>query len=149
MNPIAIGSDHGGYQLKALLVKSLRDWGFEVQDLGTHSAESCDYPDIAHALASGIEQGRFDLGMLVCGTGVGMSMAANRHPAVRAAVVSDPFTARMAREHNHANVLCLGERVVGMGLALAIVRAWLDARPDTDARHSRRVAKISPGEPRT
>jgi ribose 5-phosphate isomerase B len=149
MNPIAIGSDHGGYQLKALLVKSLQEWGLEVQDLGTHSSESCDYPDIAHALARGIEQGRFDIGLLVCGTGVGMSIAANRHAAVRAAVVSDPFTARMAREHNHSNVLCLGERVVGQGLALAIVRAWLDARPDTDPRHSRRVAKLNPGEPRT
>jgi ribose 5-phosphate isomerase B len=149
MNPIAVGSDHGGLRLKATLLKTLQGWGFETQDLGCHSSESCDYPDFAHALASGIEQGLFELGLLVCGTGVGMSIAANRHPAVRAAVVSDPFTARMAREHNHANVLCLGERVVGEGLAVAIVRAWLDARPDTDPRHSRRVEKLNASGPKT
>jgi ribose 5-phosphate isomerase B len=142
MTRLAIASDHGGFTLKAALCEALRTWGVEFDDLGVDSASSCDYPDFAHKLASGIQQGRFSQGVLVCGTGIGMSIAANRHPGVRAAVVSEPYSARMSREHNHANVLCLGQRVVGEGLALLILRTWLDAEPDNDPRHLRRIDKI-------
>ncbi len=142
MSRIAIASDHGGFHLKAVLVKAMNEWGLAVEDLGTHTDASCDYPDYAHALARAVSQGRFQRGVLICGTGIGMSITANRHPGVRAAAVSDTFSARMAREHNDANVLCMGERVVGQGLALEILKAWLDGRPDPDARHVRRVAKI-------
>jgi ribose 5-phosphate isomerase B len=142
MIALAIASDHGGFKLKSALVKALVAWGVAVDDLGTDSASSCDYPDFAHTLATGIHTGRWQLGVLVCGTGVGMSIAANKHPGVRAAVVSDTFSARMSREHNHANVLCLGERVVGEGLALDILRSWLDAAASDDPRHLRRIAKI-------
>lgn len=142
MSRIAIASDHGGFKLKSALANALAEWGLSVEDLGTHSEASCDYPDYAHALARGVAEGRFPRGVLICGTGIGVSIAANRHPGVRAAVVSDTFSARMAREHNDANVLCMGARVVGEGLALDILKAWLDARPDPDPRHLRRVAKI-------
>lgn len=142
MSTLAIASDHGGLRLKAVLVQALKDWGVPCEDLGTHTERSCDYPDYAHELARGVAEGRFERGVLVCGTGIGMSIAANRHAGVRAAVVSDTFSARMAREHNNANVLCMGERVVGPGLALEILRVWLDASADSDPRHARRVAKI-------
>lgn len=144
MSRIGIASDHGGFQLKGAVVRALRNWAIDFEDLGPYSPDACDYPDYAHELAHGFETNRFSLGILICGTGIGMSIAANRHSALRAAVVSDCFSARMAREHNHANVLCLGARVVGEGLALAIVRAWLDATPDTDPRHLRRLAKLDP-----
>lgn len=147
MNRIALASDHGGLGLKNVLVKSLKTWGLEVEDLGTHTDASCDYPDYAHALALGIVDGRYARGILVCGTGIGMSIAANRHAGVRAAVVSDTWSARMSREHNHANVLCLGARVVGEGLALDIVRAWIDTQADPDPRHGRRVVKLDIPEP--
>ncbi|MFW5739678.1 MAG: ribose 5-phosphate isomerase B [Myxococcota bacterium] len=147
MNAIAIASDHGGYALKSVLVEALTRWAIPYEDLGTHSEASCDYPDYAHSLARGIADGRFERGVLICGTGLGMSMAANRHHHVRAAVVSDTYSARMAREHNNANVLCMGERVVGPGLALDILRIWLDTQPDTSDRHARRVAKLNPSDP--
>jgi ribose 5-phosphate isomerase B len=142
MPTLAIASDHGGLQLKAALCRALASWGVAFEDLGTSSEASCDYPDFAHKAADGVQKGRYDKAVLVCGTGVGMSIAANKHPGVRAAVVSDPFSARMAREHNHANVLCLGQRVVGEGLALMILRTWLDAEPDRDPRHVRRIDKL-------
>jgi ribose 5-phosphate isomerase B len=147
MSRIGIASDHGGLELKTALAKVLGSWGHEVSDLGTSSSASCDYPDFAHALAEGLQQGRFELGVLVCGTGVGMSIAANKHPGVRAAVVSEPYSAQMAREHNHANVLCLGQRVVGEGLAQLILRSFLQAAPDTNPRHLRRLEKLEPPGP--
>ena len=143
MSKLAIASDHGGFALKSALVQALSRWGTAFEDLGSHDTSSCDYPDKAHALAHGIADGRFDRGVLICGTGIGMSIAANRHPHVRAAVVSDTYSARMAREHNDANVLCMGERVVGVGLAVDILRIWLDTDSDPDTRHARRVAKIN------
>jgi ribose 5-phosphate isomerase B len=143
MNLLAIASDHGGCGLKSVLVEALTRWAIPFEDLGTHDGTSCDYPDYAHAVAKGIADGRFDRGVLICGTGVGMVIAANRHPQVRAAVVSDPYSARMAREHNDANVLCMGERVVGPGLALDILRVWLDTERDPNERHARRIAKIN------
>jgi ribose 5-phosphate isomerase B len=143
MDKIVIASDHAGFRLKAELVSELRERGLEVEDLGTHDELSTDYPDYAHALAAGIESGRFQQGVLVCGTGIGMAMTANRHPRVRAAVCSDTFSARMARAHNDANVLCLGGRVVGLGLAIDLVDAFLGARFE-GGRHAGRVQKIEP-----
>lgn len=142
MPTLAIASDHGGFLLKTALCRALASWGIVFEDLGTDSQASCDYPDFAHKVAEGVRLSRYDRAVLVCGTGIGMAIAANKHPAVRAAVVSDPFSARMAREHNHANVLCLGQRVVGEGLAVMILRAWLDAQPDQDPRHLRRIDKL-------
>lgn len=143
MQTLAIASDHGGFALKSALVEVLKRDGISFEDLGTHDGASCDYPDYAHRVARGIAEGRFEMGVLICGTGVGMSMAANRHPSVRAAVVSDTYSARMARQHNDANVLCMGERVVGPGLAADILQVWLTTAKDPDERHARRVAKIS------
>jgi ribose 5-phosphate isomerase B len=145
---VAVGCDHAGLRLKADLLEALRERGVEVDDVGTHDAASCDYPDYGHAVARRVELGQSELGLLVCGTGVGMAMAANRHPGVRAVVCSDTFSARMAREHNHANVLCVGERVVGPGLAREILFAFLDARFE-GGRHERRVGKIERPDPET
>lgn len=140
---IDIASDHAGYELKTVLVEELRRRGFTVRDHGTSSTASCDYPDFAHALARSIANGEANRGILVCGTGVGMSIAANRHPEVRAVVCSEPFSARMSRKHNDANVLCLGARVVGVGTALDIVDAFLESEFE-GGRHAARVAKINP-----
>lgn len=137
---IAIASDHGGLNLKASLLEHLGT-DHEVVDLGPHSADSVDYPDFAHALCRALLAGEHDRGILVCGTGQGMAIAANKHPGLRAAVVSDVFSARMASLHNNAQVLCLGERVVGAGLALDLVDAWMQAEFE-GGRHSRRVGKI-------
>ena len=139
---IAFGADHGGYRLKNELVELVRKAGHDVVDLGTTSAESTDYPDYAHQVASRVAAGEADRGILVCGSGVGMSIAANRHAKVRAVVCSDVYTARMSRSHNDANVLCLGERVVGPGLAAEIVSTWLREEPEANERHARRRAKI-------
>lgn len=147
---IAIASDHGGLRLKTELVRELAKLEpragerFEVDDLGTNSDQSCDYPDFAHAMATGIVAGKWPRGILVCGTGVGMSIAANRHRGIRAVVCSDTYTARLSRSHNDTNVLCIGERVVGSGLALDIVLAWLGEEASGDARHARRREKIEP-----
>jgi len=143
MPVLGIASDHGGFELKTVLKKALEEWGVAYEDLGCFSIQSCDYPDIAHQLAEAIESGRFESGVLVCGTGIGVSMAANRHRGVRAALCTDPYMARMARQHNNANLLCLGGRVVGDGLGRDILRAFLDARFE-GGRHERRVAKIDP-----
>lgn len=138
---IALASDHGGYQLKQAVEDWVRELGHEVQDFGVHSPESADYPDYAALVASKVASGEYDRGILVCGTGIGMSIAANKVPGVRAAVCHDVFSAQATREHNDANVLCLGERVVGPGLARAIVEAWLRA-DFAGGRHARRVEKI-------
>jgi len=139
-----LGSDHAGLALKQRLAGVLVDLGARIEDLGTYEDTSCDYPDFAHAVASGVASGRFARGLLICGTGLGMSYAANRHAGVRAAVCTHELLARMARAHNDANVLCLGARVVGEELAEAILRAFFEAGFDGD-RHLRRVAKIEPG----
>lgn len=139
--PLAVASDHAGLELKQALVSELSKRGIEVRDFGTTSSASCDYPDFAHAVARAIAQGEVERGLLVCGTGVGMSIAANRHREVRAVVCSEPFSARMARAHNDANVLCIGARVVGGGTALEIVDAFLGASFE-GGRHAGRVAKI-------
>jgi ribose 5-phosphate isomerase B len=139
---IAFGCDHAGFPLQAEVLDTLRAAGHEVIDLGARSAtESVDYPDFAHAVAAQITAGEVALGILVCGSGVGMSMAANRHPGVRAVVCSEAYSARMARLHNDANVLCFGARVVGPGVARALVEAFVGTAFE-GGRHARRVAKI-------
>ena len=138
---LAIGSDHAALPLKNRLRDQLRDWGHAVEDLGTHSADSVDYSDFAHAVATAVQGGSVERGVLVCGTGLGMSMAANRHRGVRAALCDNDFSARMARLHNDANVLCMGARVVAPEYALEILRVFLDT-PYEGTRHVRRVAKI-------
>ena len=136
---LIIGSDHGGLQLKLELRRLLDERDVEYLDIGCHDATSVDYPDYAHQVAAAVVEGGFDLGVLVCGTGQGMAMAANRHPGVRAALCTDVFSARMARAHNDANVLCLGGRVVGPGLARAVLEAFLD----TGFEGGRHVARVS------
>ena len=138
---ITTGSDHAGLSLKKDLIAHLESLGHDVQDVGTHNSNSCDYPDFAQAVGNAVGTGEADWGLLVCGTGIGMCMAVNKMNNIRAAVVSDTFSARMTRLHNDANVLCIGERVVGGGLALDIVNAWLEARFE-GGRHQRRVDKM-------
>ena len=138
---IVIASDHAGFDLKHEVRRHLVDLGHEVRDLGPEEKARCDYPDYASKVAAAVASGEAELGFLCCGTGVGMSMAANKVHGVRAAVVSDSFSARATREHNDANVLCLGERVVGTGLALQIVDAFLGATFE-GGRHTGRVSKI-------
>lgn len=142
---IAIGSDHGGFQLKKTICRFLEEEGIAYQDFGTYSPESCDYPDIAFAVAEAVARGEFDQGILICGTGIGMAIAANKVPGIRAALCHDTYSARMSREHNDANVLTLGERVVGPGLAVEIVKTWLSSS-FAGERHSRRVEKIKARE---
>lgn len=139
---IAIGSDHGGFALKELLIKVLAERGETVADVGCFSGASCDYPDFAEAVCRAVLDGTADRGILICGTGIGMSMAANRHRGIRAALCHDEYTARLSREHNNANVLCLGARVIGPGVAEGIVTVWLRAGFD-GGRHCLRVAKFS------
>lgn len=138
---IPIGADHAGYELKERLVEALRALGYAPLDLGTHSAESTDYPDYAHQVAARIEHHDAQRGVLLCGTGLGMSYAANRHPGVRAAVAWTPEVARLAREHNDANVLILPARFVSADEGVEILKTWLTTE-FAGGRHSRRVAKI-------
>lgn len=138
---IAVGADHGGFQAKQAVIEHLSSQGLEVADFGTFSAESCDYPDIAQPVAQAVVRGEVDLGILICGTGIGMSIAANKVQGIRAALCSDTFSARMAREHNDSNILCLGARVLGLGLMLDIVDAYLRGS-FVGGRHKTRVEKI-------
>ena len=144
---LAIGADHAGFLLKNHLAQKLRAEGHDVQDLGTHDAQSVDYPDFAAAVGRAVAGGDAELGILVCGSGIGVAIAANKIPGVRAATCNDLYTARLSRAHNDANVLTLGARVVGEGLAEEIVVAFL-ASPFEEGRHARRVAKIHALEPR-
>lgn len=141
---VLIGSDHAGFLLKQEIIAHFQDQ-IELIDLGTHSTESCDYPDIAQTMALKIQKkpNRL-LGILICGTGIGVAIAANRFKGVRAAVCRSEFEAEMARRHNHSNILCLGERVTGKGLAFNIVKTFLQT-PVEKGRHSRRVKKIDQG----
>ena len=139
---IAIASDHGGFALKEELLAHLRARGVEVDDLGTYSSESCDYPVYAEKLGRAVAAGTYERGILICGTGIGISIAANKIPGIRAALCSDCFSAEMCRRHNDANVLALGGRVLGVELAKRIVDTYLAASFD-GGRHERRVALIS------
>ena len=139
---LVCGSDHAGLRLKEELKKHLEEKGITVHDVGTHSNESCDYPDFAVQVARAVANREADFGLLVCGTGIGMAITANKIAGVRAASVSDTFSAHASREHNDANVLCIGERVVGIGLAKDILDAFLGAQFQ-GGRHAGRVAKIN------
>lgn len=141
--PVALGADHAGVALKATLADALAAAGHPVLDLGTHGTDSVDYPDFAEAVARAVLDGRARFGVLVCGTGIGISIAANRHAGIRCALAHDATTARLSREHNDANVLALGARVVGAEVALDALRAFL-ATPFGGGRHERRVRKLSP-----
>ncbi len=140
---IAIGCDHAATTLKAVVIEHLKARGIEPVDVGTHSTASCHYPVYAHAVCEKIQSGECALGILICGTGIGMSIAANKHRGIRAACCSDTFSARLTREHNDANVLCFGERVVGAGLAVDLVDAFLDAEYANGGNHLTRVAMLS------
>ncbi len=138
---VIAGSDHAGLALRAAAVAAARGAGFEVEDAGPFSGDSVDYPDYARRVAEAVAAGRARFGILVCGTGIGMSISANKVKGIRAALCTCEYEARMARAHNDANVLCVGERVVGLGLGEAIVKAFLET-PFEGGRHARRVDKI-------
>ena len=138
---LAIGSDHGGFKLKEYLKSEIRKLGHQVKDFGTYSLDSVDYPDFAKPLAKAIAKNKYPLGILVCGTGLGVSMVANKVKGIRAAVCHNVYTAKMAREHNNANVLCLGERVLSKAEALKTLKVFLTTKFG-GGRHLRRVKKI-------
>ena len=138
---IAIGSDHGGFSVKEIAKPHLEKLGYEVIDFGTNTPDSCHYPIYAEKVARAVASGEADKGILICGTGIGMSIAANKVKGIRAAAVSDCFTAQATREHNDSNIICLGERIVGPGLAMRIVDTWLEASFQ-GGRHQTRVDMI-------
>ena len=139
---IAIGSDHGGFELKKKLMEHLSERGLEYKDFGTYSSASCDYPVYAKAVARAVASGECDRGILICGTGIGVSMTANKVHGIRAALCGDCFSAEATRQHNDANILCMGARVVGEGLALTIADTFLDTPFSNDERHIRRISMI-------
>ncbi|WP_010246365.1 ribose 5-phosphate isomerase B [Acetivibrio cellulolyticus] len=138
---IAIGNDHAGYKLKGDIVKFLQSNNYEVVDFGTCDSQSVDYPDYGLKVAEAVKSGECEKGIIICGTGIGISMAANKVPGIRAALCTNSFMARMSREHNNANILALGERIIGLDLAIDIVDTWLKAEFLGD-RHQKRVNKI-------
>ena len=139
---IAIGCDHGGFELKNHIMKHLENRGLEYKDFGCFEEKSCDYPDIAKIVCDSVIEGKCDKAILVCGTGIGMSMAANKIKGIRAAHVTDVYSAKMTKVHNNANVICLGGRITGRELAFMIVDAWLDAEFEA-GRHQTRIDKIA------
>lgn len=139
---IAVGSDHGGLELKNAIQATLAARGLDVDDYGTDNGDSVDYPDFAEKVACAVSRGDVELGILVCGTGIGMSIVANKFPGVRAALATDEFMAQMAKEHNNANILVLGGRVLAKDLAVKMVNVWLDSTYEA-GRHQRRLDKIS------
>ncbi|MCW2237156.1 ribose 5-phosphate isomerase B [Azospirillum canadense] len=139
---IALASDHAGFELKAQIGSWLRDAGYEVIDLGCDGPQSVDYPDFAAAVAGAIADGRAERGVLICGSGIGISIAANRHPGIRAALVHDVTTSRLSREHNDANVVALGARIIGPEIARDCVDVFLKTAFEGGERHSRRIAKM-------
>lgn len=140
---VAVASDHAGFEMKQWVIDLLRDRGIDVSDLGTDSGESVDYPDFAQAIGEAIQRGDASRGILVCGSGAGAAIAANKMRGVRAAVCHDTYSAHQVVEHDDANVLCLGARIVGVALAEEIIDAFLGARFSTDERHRRRVGKVN------
>ena len=139
---IALGSDHGGYGLKQEVMKHLTEKGIEFKDYGCYSEESCDYPVYGKAVAEAVANGECEQGIIICGTGIGISIAANKIPGIRAALCHDCFSAQATREHNDANILAMGARVVGPGLALKIVDTFLETPFSGDERHVRRISMI-------
>jgi len=140
---VALGADHAGFPLKAILAEALRAAGHPLMDLGTHAPDSVDYPDFGAAVAKAVASGQARFGVLVCGTGIGISIAANRHPAIRCALVHDVTGARLTRAHNDANIIAFGARLIGPEVALDALRAFLET-PFDGGRHARRVRKLSP-----
>ena len=145
---IAVGCDHAGFPLKAAVVEELKRLGADVIDVGANSTDAVDYPDYAQAVAEAVAGGKADRGVLLCGSGVGASVAANKVPGVRAAVCHDTFSARQGVEDDDMNVLCLGARVIGQKLALDVIRAWLGATFSGEERHARRLEKVKAIEAR-
>lgn len=139
---VAIGADHAGYHLKEEVKACLKELGYACEDFGTHSANPVDYPDFAHAVADAVARGQYPRGILICGTGLGMAMTANKVTGIRAATCHDVFSAKQSRLHNDANILTMGGRVIGVGAAQEVVQAWL-ATPFEGGRHARRLEKIS------
>lgn len=139
---IAIGADHAGYRLKDVLIPFIRELGHTVEDLGSNGPSSVDYPDYAEAVCEKVVGGSADKGILICGTGIGMSIAANKVPGIRCALVHDLFSAKATREHNDTNVLAIGERVIGPGVAQEIIRVWLETEFSQGERHCGRIDKI-------
>lgn len=139
---IAIGSDHGGFELKQAIMAHLDKRGLEYKDFGTYDKASCDYPEYGKAVAHAVASGEYECGIIICGTGIGISISANKVPGIRAALCTDCFMAEATRLHNDANILALGGRVVGEGLALKIVDTFLDTPFSNDERHIRRISKI-------
>lgn len=142
MKKILLGCDHAAYEMKEQVKAHLVSRGFDVEDVGTFSTDSCHYPEIAHKLCKKIQSGESEWGILICGTGVGMSMAANKHKGIRAACCSDVFSARLTRQHNNANVLCFGARVIGIGTAIDLVNAFVDTAFE-GGKHAKRVDMIT------
>lgn len=139
---IAIASDHGGFELKKEIMAHLRERGLEYKDFGTYDGASCDYPDFGRPAAVAVAAGECERGILICGTGIGMSLVANKVEGIRCALCGDCFSAEATRQHNDANMLALGARVTGAGLALMIVDTFLDTPFSNDPRHIRRISKI-------
>ena len=139
---IALASDHGAYALKELVKKHLQDRGLEVKDFGTYSKDSCDYPDFAGAAAKAVARGDCHRGIVLCTTGIGVSIAANKVKGIRCALLSDLMSARLTREHNDTNMMAIGAAVVGEGLALEIIDTWLDTEFSHNERHQRRIDKV-------
>ena len=139
---IAIGCDHGALALKNAVVSHLNEKGFEVQDFGTHTPDSCDYPDFAGAAAKAVASGACDRGIVLCTTGIGVSITANKVSGIRCALLSDVMSARLTREHNDTNMMALGAGFVGQNLALEIVDTWLGTEFSGEARHQRRIDKV-------
>jgi len=145
---IVVGSDHGGYSLKREVIAGLRQDGHDLLDVGTDSVEAVDYPDFAEAVAAAVIDGRAERGVLICGSGVGACIAANKIPGVRAAICHDAYSAHQGVEHDNMNILVLGGRIVGTALALDLVRAFVAARYTAEERHARRLAKVTAIEQR-
>ncbi len=139
---VGIGADHGGYELKLKIVEYLKSAGFEYEDVGTNSKESCDYNEFAKTVAEGVASGKYDRGILICGTGIGTNIQANKVKGVRGALVHDMFSAKATRLHNDSNVLSMGGRIIGDELAKAITEIWLTTEFSGDERHKRRVSKL-------
>lgn len=140
---LIVGADHAGYQLKSFVVDSLREWGHQVEDVGTHNADPVDFPDITRRVCDPVRSGEYERGLLVCGTGIGASMAANKLPGIRAALCHDVYSAHQSVEHDDANVLCLGAQIVGDQLALDLIRAYLSASLSPEEHFRRRIDKMA------
>ncbi len=140
---LIVGADHAGFELKQVVVDALREWGYEVEDVGTHSAEPVDFPDITRRVCDPVRNGEFARGMLICGTGIGASMAANKLPGIRAALAHDIYSAHQCVEHDDANVLCLGAQIVGDRVALDLIRTYLTAELRPEEQFQRRIAKMT------